>query len=210
MSKCTVSEEETLLTAALSGDSESSAAVDLLRHRFAPLIEGLASRLSWDADSREELVQEGSLALVEALPLFDAKRGAQLGTFIYQRARSRMLHYRRVQWRTPSLLNANDQRHLRSLDEKPESAEGTLTFHDVVAVGGEPLWRKVFVIEVRGMVETALLKLAARQASALRLRFWEDLSPSEIAERLEVSRPRVSVLVQSGLSNLRNELGFSA
>ncbi len=57
-------------------------------------------------------------------------------------------------------------------------------------------------------VKAALRRLTERQRTALVLYFLEGLAKSEIAEILDVGRPRVTQLVQQGLHNLRIELGI--
>jgi RNA polymerase sigma factor FliA len=57
-------------------------------------------------------------------------------------------------------------------------------------------------------VKAALRRLTERQRMALVLYFLEGLAKSEIADILEVGRPRVTQLVQQGLHNLRMELGI--
>jgi len=207
MAEDPVSDEKYLLTVACSETPCSLAARESLLHRFAPMIKRLARRYAWDADSDEELGQEGCLALVAALPLFDLSRGVQLGTFIYQRVRSRMLHWRRSQRRALFLMNPAARGRLRSLDEELEADdEGTLTLHDVIPAGGTLPSQRVHQLPLRRTVRRAMTRLTARRAEALRLMFWCGLSPSEIADRLGVSRPRVTVLLREGLSDLRERL----
>ena len=173
------------------------------------MIRRLALRLAWDEDSLDELLQEGNLALTEALPRFDPSRGTQLGTFIHQRAQSRMRHWCRGQRRTLSLMNPLAGHRLTSLDEEIEGADdGTMSLHDIVAADQDSPAHTAHVGIVASFVRKALAGLAVRQAQVLRLRFMDDLSPSEIAERLGISRPRVTVLVQTGMEHLRGDLAF--
>lgn len=209
MSEYAVADGLDLLSTALSSGPAADSALDAIHSSYAPMIRRLAHRLAWDEDSLSELLQEGNLALAEALPRFDATRGTQLGTFIHQRALSRMRHWCRAQRRSLSLLNPQVGRRLTSLDEEIEGAdEGTISLHDLVAADQDLPSHPVHVGIIAGFVRRALAKLAARQAQVLQLRFMDDLSPSEIAERLGVSRPRVTALVQTGMDHLRGELAF--
>ena len=209
MAEETVCTDLDLLTTAISGNPDSPTAVEHLRRRFAPMIHGLARRFSWDSDSFEELDQEGNLALIEALPLFDSTRKTGIGTFIHQRALSRMLHWRRSQRQTLTMLHPHSSGQLRSLDEEVEADdEGHLTLHDVVAADGDQRPRGVEAGLVMGIVRKALARLPKRQADVVRLRFWLELPPSQIAQRLGVSRPRATVLLQASMSNLRRDLSL--
>jgi len=207
MAKESVGDENYLLTVARSHTPGSLAIQESIRARFAPLIKKLARRYGRDADTIEELGREGYLALVEALPRFDPTRDVLLTTFVYHRIRSRMLHWRRSQRRALPLLNPTARGHLRSLDEEVESRdEGALTLHEVVPAGGDLPSHGAHLLLLRRVVAEAMSELTPRQAEALRLRFWRGLSPSEIAERLGVSRPRVTMLLRAGLSDLRARL----
>lgn len=54
--------------------------------------------------------------------------------------------------------------------------------------------------------EALLSKLGAREAEIVRLRFWEDLTQSEIAERIGISQMHVSRLLRRALRDLRARL----
>lgn len=198
-----------VLSTALSSTPASKSALEAIRSRYAPVIRRLALRFAWDKDSLEELLQEGNLALAEALPRFDSSRGAQLGTFIHQRAQSRMRHWCRSQRRALSLLNPAIGRRLASLDKEIEgSDDGVTSLHDVVAADQDLPSQSAHLRLIGRFLQDVISRLAARQAEALRLRFWDELAPSEIAERLGVSRPRATVLVQDGVARLRGELTY--
>jgi RNA polymerase sigma-B factor len=60
------------------------------------------------------------------------------------------------------------------------------------------------LVEYRATIETALRALPARQRAILRLRFHDDLTQSEIAQRLGVSQMHVSRLLRQALGRLRD------
>lgn len=59
----------------------------------------------------------------------------------------------------------------------------------------------------REMIKAALLRITDRQRQVLVLSFLEGFHNSEIADILGIDRSRVTQLIQSGLRNLRTELG---
>ncbi len=209
MHKNAVDDEMDLLSTALSGGPLASDALESVRKHFCGVISSLARRYAYDHESSTELVSEGNLALSEALPLYDRTRGVRLGTYIYQRVNSRMQHWIRTQQRALSLLSHDSDRKPRSLDEELDAGDdGVVTLHERVPADQDPPFFTAHVGLIAGFVRNAVARLTERQAEALRLRFWSELSPSEIAERLGVSRPRATMLIQSGLANLRTELAF--
>ncbi len=209
MRKDTVGDELDLLSTALSGGAHSTDALEALSARFGGIIGSLAGRYATDGESREELIAEGNMALSEAFDTFDRNRGVRLGTFIYQRVNSRMLHWWRSQNRALSLFSQESARRPRSLDEKLDAGDdGTSSLHEVIAADQDSPSDQAHVGLIRGVVMRAVARLANRQREAVWLRFWNELSPSEIADRLGVSRPRATVLIQNGLAHLRSELAY--
>jgi len=65
-------------------------------------------------------------------------------------------------------------------------------------------------IDDRSMLAPALGKLASREQLILKLRFFDGLTQSEIAERIGVSQMHVSRLLSASLKRLRAELGVDA
>lgn len=64
--------------------------------------------------------------------------------------------------------------------------------------------------EARVLVGDLLETLPEREATILRLRFYEELTQSEIAERVGISQMHVSRLLRRTLVGLRDQLGESA
>ncbi len=61
--------------------------------------------------------------------------------------------------------------------------------------------------EARVVVADLLEALPEREATIVRLRFYEDLTQSEIAERIGISQMHVSRLLRRALLQLRDQLG---
>jgi RNA polymerase sigma-B factor len=61
-------------------------------------------------------------------------------------------------------------------------------------------------VELRMLVGQLLRTLPPREAEILRLRFYEELTQSEIADRLGISQMHVSRLIRRCLLELRNTL----
>lgn len=98
-------------------------------------------------------------------------------------------------------LSASDP---RSLDEALSSfGNGSATVGDLVGADDGRLESA----ERRAAMAPALRTLPKRERAILHLRFEEDLTQSEIAERLGISQMHVSRLLRSALASLRESLG---
>jgi RNA polymerase sigma-B factor len=65
------------------------------------------------------------------------------------------------------------------------------------------------LVEHRALIERALATLPEREQVILRLRFFEDLTQTEIADQVGVSQMHVSRLLARSLANLRQQLQTS-
>ena len=65
------------------------------------------------------------------------------------------------------------------------------------------------LVEHRALIERALATLPEREQVILRLRFFEDLTQTEIADQVGVSQMHVSRLLARSLANLRQQLQMS-
>jgi RNA polymerase sigma-B factor len=90
-------------------------------------------------------------------------------------------------------------RRTRSLDE-PTGEDVTLA--DSLGIADPELERA----EIRALLDGAFDVLSARDQEVLRLRFAEDLTQTEIAERIGVSQMQVSRLIRQSLARLRIDI----
>jgi RNA polymerase sigma-B factor len=60
--------------------------------------------------------------------------------------------------------------------------------------------------EQRITLATGIQRLPSRERAILHLRFFEGLTQSEIAERLDISQMHVSRLIRNSLDRIRHEL----
>lgn len=90
----------------------------------------------------------------------------------------------------------------RSLDAQLAGGEDAGTYADVVGADDEGLE----AAEERAVVGPALRALAPRERLILHLRFVEDLTQTEIAERIGISQMHVSRLIRRALDRLRDAI----
>jgi RNA polymerase sigma-B factor len=87
-----------------------------------------------------------------------------------------------------------------SLDARRAGDEESGSLAERLEGGGEPASGRV---ELRVLVDQLLDTLPEREAEILRLRFYDELTQSEIADRLGISQMHVSRLMRRCLVDLR-------
>jgi RNA polymerase sigma-70 factor (ECF subfamily) len=136
----------------------------------------------------DEVMQEVSLAAVrQHAPLEDP---AKVAPWLYRLAVTQSLLYRRKQGRRRKLTDRYAQRF------RPSEAD---------ARQSEPLgW--LLAEERRQMIRTAVARLPGRDAELLLLKYTEDWSYRELAERLGISESAVEARLHRARQRLRHEL----
>jgi RNA polymerase sigma-B factor len=99
-------------------------------------------------------------------------------------------------------LEAGAAYRATSLDARRPGDEDTTPLAERLSTGEAPSRP----VEMRVLVDQLLDTLPAREAAIMRLRFYEDLTQSEIAERLGISQMHVSRLMRRCLDELREVL----
>jgi RNA polymerase sigma-B factor len=199
--------------------------------RFMPLARRLASRYRGGAEPFDDLVQVASLGLVKALDRFDPERGTAFSSFAVPTILGELKrHFRDRGWsvhvlptklgRAPSLneiaerlsvtsedvleaMHAAQTHHAVSLDASPVTASDE----------GAPLGERIGesdpsfeVVEYGEAIGRAMEDVSDRDREVLHLRFVEDLTQSEIAERVGVSQMHVSRILRATLEKLRTQV----
>lgn len=103
--------------------------------------------------------------------------------------------------------------------ERARAAEGAFdagSLDEVVRPGGDTLGDRVAVIDGAmsrapswASVDTVLHRLPEREREIIRLRYFEDLTQREIADRVGLSQMHVSRLIRSSVAAMRREVGVS-
>ena len=96
-------------------------------------------------------------------------------------------------------IQSQEARRVRSLEE-PLGEDATLA--DAVG-GNDP---EIDRAEIRVLLSDAFAVLSERDREVLRLRFAEDLTQTEISERIGVSQMQVSRLIRQSLARLRMDI----
>ena len=89
-----------------------------------------------------------------------------------------------------------------SLDASDDSEDGAATMLDAIGVDDEGLEH----VEIRESIKPLLDRLDAREKRILLLRFFKNMTQSQIAEEIGVSQMHVSRLLSRTLEQLRTSL----
>ncbi len=166
------------------------AALSLLYDRYGQILYAVAYRVTGQRADAEEAVMEAFAQAWRDASRFEAGRGS-VAAWLTMMARSRAL----------DLIRARDRR-----TRITESAAWE-TSGDPPAMGtaAEP-GRRLEDEERRRQVAAALAALAPAQRQAIELAYYEGLSQSEIAERLQEPLGTVKTRMRVGMQKLREAL----
>ncbi|GEO81973.1 sigma-70 family RNA polymerase sigma factor [Pararhodospirillum oryzae] len=165
---------------ALHGDREAFAA--LFRH-FAPRVKAYLRRHGAPEAQAEELAQETLLAVWRKAAQFDPAR-AGASTWIFTIARNLRIDQMRKEGR-PAL----DPEDPLLVPPPPSGADSTVEAH-----------------EREEHLQKGLATLPAEQATVLQLAFYEDLSHTSIAERLNLPLGTVKSRLRLALAKMRDHV----
>ncbi len=192
------------LVQAVAAGSQDALAVLYDRHADAIFV--AAVRLSGDRGVAEEVVQETFLALWNRAELFDPAT-ASLGSWLHAIGRNRTVDRLRAAGRRPTLVpitagGADDLPEGDALDRLAATGEVL----GGASLGGDPE-TTVDRVELRSMLRDAIATMPEPERVVILLAYQEDLSQSEIAERLGWPLGTVKTRTRRALGRLREALG---
>jgi RNA polymerase sigma-70 factor (ECF subfamily) len=161
-----------------------------LYDRFGKVAFAVIVRIVKNSAIAEELLQETFIKVWNRVDGFDEKRG-HLGPWVLSIARNRAIDY------------------LRSTDARLQQTSCDLTALE------RPRFFNDFEADYHNMdrvrmIREAFTKLSDNQRMVLELAYFEGLSQTEMAARLEQPLGTVKTWVRTGLQLLRDELGETA
>jgi RNA polymerase sigma-70 factor, ECF subfamily len=193
--------------AALVGEvaAGSETALGELYDRYADAVHAAASRLTSDRQVAEEVVQETFLALWNRAELFDENVGS-LAAWLHTIARNRTVDRLRAAGRRPNLIALSaaagrDEPDGAALDRLV--AAGTVIGGAAADIGPEG---ELAAGELRDVVRDAVAGLPEAERTAIVLAYREELSQTEIAERLGWPLGTVKTRTRRALLRLREAL----
>jgi RNA polymerase sigma-B factor len=168
-----------------------------------PLVRALARRYAHRGERFEDLVQVGSIGLLEAIDRFDAARGDDLVRFAIPTITGvikRHLRDRSTIVRMPRPLAEQARRPVCVPLAEGESAELDEALQEEGAFEAS---------EERLLLAAGFRALAPRERRILKLRYFAGLSQAEIAREVGLSQIQVSRLIRTSLDRMRAALELS-
>jgi RNA polymerase sigma-70 factor, ECF subfamily len=183
----------------------SQDALAIIYDRHVDAIYATATRLTSDRQVAEEVVQETFLALWNRAELFDATQGS-LAAWLHTIARNRTVDRLRAAGRRPSLVTLSavggaDEPDAAALDRLVST--GSVIGGAAVGLGPEG---ELAATELRQVLQGALAELPESERTAITLAYREDLTQTEIAERLGWPLGTVKTRTRRALLRLREAL----
>ena len=224
-----VTEEVGMLATMAAGEREE------LIERHLPLVRRLARRFAHRGVELEDLVQVGSIGLINAVDRFDPSRGCSFGAYAVPSIVGEIKRHlrdagcvirlpRRIQEEREQVRGA--ERELGGLlGRAPTTAELAarvgISFEEVeLALASDNArtpcslidgdvgsgWDFRDASDARVAVDVAFRRLSDRERRVLERRFFDDLSQEDIATEIGISQVHVSRTIKSALERLRVEL----
>ncbi len=199
-----------LVREVVAGSHDALAA---LYDRHADAVFAAACRLTSDRGMAEEVVQETFLALWDRAETFDPSIGS-LGAWLHTIARNRTVDRLRAAGRRPNLVPLSAAATTGSAYAGGDAAdadalERVLAKGSIVAGAAPPPSpeREADLAELRTALQTALAGMDEVERIVIVMAYAEDLSQSEIAERLAWPLGTVKTRTRRALAHLRQVLG---
>ena len=184
----------------------SEAALETIYDRYGASIFAAAYRLTSDRGTAEEVVQETFLALWNRAETFDAAAGS-LAAWLHTIARNRAIDRLRAAGRRPSLIALSSA---AATDEDPTQAlERLVSGGQVIAGARAPASpEEAYAAEgLREAIRSTLAGLPDVERTVILLAYQEELSQTEIADRLGWPLGTVKTRTRRALLRLRDGLG---
>jgi RNA polymerase sigma-70 factor, ECF subfamily len=161
-----------------------------LYDQYGRLIYSLIQRMVRNSAAAEDLVQETFLRIWNRMPAFDQERGA-LGPWVLTVARNRAIDYLRS---TDGRMSAG------ALDLDRLEHPGQFCDFD----------NRALSLDRARMLKEAFEKLTPNQKTVIELAYYEGLSQTEMAERMQQPLGTIKTWVRSALKVLREQLTEAA
>lgn len=162
---------------------------------YQPLVFKAAIRWRTDESTLMDIIQEGTVGLIEAVEKYDHTRGVAFSLFAFHRIRGRMLNF----------MQQEGKPDLTYIDS-PLDSEDSLTLADFLV---DPTAEVATQAEQNFLVEkvkSVMERLPSNEQLVLSGVYLEDREPKQLAESLNLSISHIYRLQKQGIRRVRGML----
>ena len=185
-------EELKLWQKAAEGNPE---AFTILAKAYQPLVFSGARKFKVIPEVLEELISEGTVALIESAERFDYKAGIAFSVFASQHIRGVMINF---------LKKETNQADLMHLEEPMGGGDGVLS--DFLEDHSSSPFAEAFRSFIADKMQSAVARLPLREKQVITALYFDDMTAKETAERYSVSLGHVYRSEKKGIQRLRGSL----
>jgi RNA polymerase sigma-B factor len=197
------------------GSGARDLAGEVLVTRYQPLVRSCALRYRGSAESQEELMQVGYVGLLKAINNFDPAVGTSLASYAQPCVSGEIKrHFRDKRWQVHVKRSLQELRlEIRNATAELTAALGRAPSDPGAGNLGDLLGAEdpglEHVVDMQA-VWTHWADLPDREQELLLMRFYGNMTQSEIGTRLGISQMHVSRLLAEAISYLRDRLSDAA
>lgn len=166
-----------------------------LIEQYQPLVVKALARWRANEAVLMDLVQEGTIGLIEAVENYEPERGVAFSLYAIHRIRGRMLNYMEKESKTAGV----------SLDTSWVSEDGTALIEMMAdsALPVSEMAEKNFLLD---QMRAAMERLPNKERLALNGVYLEDQEPRHVASALQITPSHLSRLQKQGIRRVRGML----
>lgn len=180
--------DDTQLWKACASGSEEAREELILANR--PMVYWLAKKLKVPFNTYQDLIQEGMVALINAVDSFDSERNIRFSTYAYYKIRGRMINFlQRVEAKAPIPV---DETALQS-----DGPDSSMLYNESS--------RSEWSIDL----ENALSQLSGRETEIINALVMEGRVAREVAEEKNIDISHVYRIRRKALAKLKSWFGLS-
>ena len=186
-------DEEQGLWVAYKENNNLAARSTIIEH-YQPLVFKATTGWRLDESVLMDMIQEGTVGLIEAVEHYDYQRGVAFSLYAIHRIRGRILNY----------MEREGKLNLLSIDSAIDEYDSTIgdLLVDTAAEVSSLAERNYLVAQVKN----AMGRLPVNEQAVLNGVFLEDIEPKQLAESLDVSISHIYRLQKQGVRRVRGML----
>lgn len=187
-------EEEETLWIGYKENQDLSCRSAIIEH-YQPLVFKATTSWRFDDTIVMDMIQEGTVGLIEAVERYDHQRGVAFSLYALHRIRGRMLNYMEREGKLSSLSIDS------TLSSEQDSVLGDFLIDRRTEVSRQA--EQNYLVE---QVKNAMDRLPRNEQAVLSGVFLEDREPKQLAESLDMSISHIYRLQKQGIRRVRGML----